>query len=77
VTPQDAPQAIQTATTVVSYQNEVYNALQGRVDSLERRVESQAATQRDRWMTFAMGVWIGMVTTGVILGVAWLVANSW
>jgi DNA-binding transcriptional MerR regulator len=74
---QGATTSLQAPVMVSPIQHDGYNALQGRVDSLERRIESQATIQRDRWMTFGMGVWIGMVTTGVILGVAWLVANSW
>jgi DNA-binding transcriptional MerR regulator len=77
VTPQEGLQALQPPSIVPSIQLDSYNALHARMDSLERRLDTQVAAQHDRWMTFSMGLWIGMVTTGVILAVAWLVANSW
>jgi DNA-binding transcriptional MerR regulator len=70
---QGATTSLQAPVMVSPIQHDGYNALQGRVDSLERRLDAQA-TQRIE------SIWIftaGMVAAGVIFVLAWLVANSW
>lgn len=59
----DAPLAIQIG----------YNALQGQIDALGRRVETR---ERGAMLwTLGMGVWIGIVLSGLILFVLWTLAR--
>lgn len=70
---QEAPQAPQTAQDAPLAIQIGYTALQGQIDALARRVETQ---QRGAMLwTLGMGIWIGIVLSGLILFVLWTLAR--
>jgi DNA-binding transcriptional MerR regulator len=75
VTPQDAPQALQTPTVIQSSTPDVYNALQAQIDALARRVDSQPAelraAHRDRLWIFVAGLTAGVVIAICVVYVMW------
>lgn len=63
-TGQDATLAVQT----------VLSTLNARFEAIERRFE--ARDRQAMWWTLGMGIWLGIVFSGLVLVVVWLLVNA-
>lgn len=71
---ENAQAAPQAPIDILSSVPIAYNALQGRMEALERRLET-----RDRgaiWWAWGMGLWMGIVLMGALFFAVWLSVNG-